>query len=156
MAEKKKYWLKIEKGFLNSSHIKVIKNMPNGKDYIIFYLAIMLESTGTEGHLRFNELVPYNEEMLASVTDTNVDIVRTAMKIFQGLGLISILQDGTIFLPDVPNRVGKESESAERVRLYRKRQGLLQCNDDVTNSNDNKEKDKDKDKDKDKIGRAHV
>lgn len=148
MAEKQKYWIKLEKDFLNSSQIKVIKNMPNGKDYIIFYLALMLESTNTEGHLRFSELVPYNEGMLASITDTNVDIVRTAIKIFQNLGLIQILTDGTIFLPDVPKRVGKECESAERVRLYRERHKLLQCNADVTECNDNKDKEKDKDIDK--------
>ena len=146
MAEQKKYWIKLEKDFLNSSQIKVIKNMQNGKDYIIFYLALMLESTNTEGHLRFNELVPYNEEMLASVTDTNVDIVRSAIKIFESLGLIQFLENGTIFLPDVPKRVGKESESAERVRLYRERTKMLQCNDNVTNCNDNKDKDKDKKK----------
>ena len=42
--EKKRYWLKLDKDFLKSSQIKVIKNMPNGKDYVIFYLALMLES----------------------------------------------------------------------------------------------------------------
>ena len=152
--EKKKYWIKLEKDFLNSSQIKVIKNMQNGKDYIIFYLALMLESTNTEGHLRFSELVPYNEEMLASVTDTNVDIVRSAMKVFQSLGLIQVLENGTIFLPDVPKRVGKECDSAERVRLFRERQDvkkieMLQCNTDVTKCNNNKDKNKNKDKDKD-------
>lgn len=144
MAEKQKYWIKLEKDFLNSSQIKVVKNMENGKDYIIFYLALMLESTNNEGHLRFSELVPYNESMLASITDTNVDVVRSAMKIFQELGMIQVLTDGTIFLPDVPKRVGKECESAERVRLYRQRHNLLQCNADVTKSNDNIDKEKDK------------
>lgn len=144
--EKKKYWLKLEKDFLNSSQIKVIKNMKNGKDYIIFYLALMLESINTEGHLRFNDLVPYNEEMLASITDTNVDIVRTAMQIFESLGMIQVLENGTLYLPDVPKRVGKECESTERVRLYRERLKMLQSNDGVTNSNDNKDKDKNKDK----------
>lgn len=136
---KKKYWLKLEKDFLNSSQIKVIKNMKNGKDYIIFYLALMLESVNSEGHLRFSDLVPYNEEMLASITDTNVDIVRSAMQIFESLGLIQVFQNGTLFLPDVPKRVGKECESAERVRLYREKHKMLQCNNDVTNCNTNKE-----------------
>lgn len=122
--EKKKYWLKLEKDFLNSSQIKVIKNMKNGKDYIIFYLALMLESVNSEGHLRFSDLVPYNEEMLASITDTNIDIVRSAMHIFANLGMIQILENGTLYLPDVPKRVGKEGESAERVRLYRERHNM--------------------------------
>lgn len=150
MAEHKKYWIKLEKDFLNSSQIKVIKNLPNGKDYVIFYLALMLESTSTEGHLRFSELVPYNETMLASITDTNVDIVRSAMKVFQDLGMIQVLENGTLFLPEVPRRIGKEGESAERVRLFREKQKLLQCNGNETNCNDNKDKDIDKEEDKDK------
>jgi len=142
--EKKRYWLKLDKDFLKSSQMKIIRNMPNGKDYIIFYLSLMLESVETVGHLRFTSLVPYNAEMLSAITDTNVDIVRSAIKIFCELGLMQIFDDGTIFIPEVPKITGKESESAERVRKFRakQKQELLQCNDNVTKSNDNKEKDK--------------
>ncbi len=153
--EKKRYWLKLDKNFLKSPQIKVIKNMPNGKDYIIFYLSLLLESIETIGHLRFSNLVPYNEEMLSSVTDTNVDVVRTAMKLFLELGLVEILDDGTIYMTQVAQMTGKESESAERVRQYRLRkkeeeqkQLMLHCNDDVTKSNNNKEKEEEEDKDK--------
>lgn len=153
--EKKRYWLKLDKDFLKSPQIKVIKNMPNGKDYIIFYLSLLLESIETIGHLRFSNLVPYNEEMLSSVTDTNVDVVRTAMKLFLELGLVEILDDGTIYMTQVAQMTGKESESAERVRQYRLRkkeeeqkQLMLHCNDNVTKSNDNKEKEEEEDKDK--------
>ncbi len=139
--DKKKYWLKLEKGFLDSKYIKIIKGMPNGNNYILFYLALMLESIDTVGHLRFTELVPYNEQMLASLTDTNIDIVRSAMKLFTELGMITILSDGTIFIPEVPLITGKESDSAERVRAFRQRKKGLQLNDDETKCNNNKEKD---------------
>lgn len=147
--EKKKYWLKLDKDFLKSSQMKVIKSMPNGKDYIIFYLSLMLESVETVGHLRFTSLVPYNDEMLSAITDTNIDIVRSAIKIFCELGLMQIFDDGTIFIPEVPKITGKESESAERVRQFRARQKqeLLQCNADVTKCNDNKDINKYKNKD---------
>lgn len=167
--EKKRYWLKLDKNFLKSSQIKVIKNMPNGKDYVIFYLSLLLESVETIGHLRFSNSVPYNEEMLASVTDTNVDIVRSAIKIFESLGLMEMLEDGTIYMSQVPEMTGKESESAERVRQYRLKQSqkalqcnanvtecngsvticnndVTTCNTNVTKCNDNKEKEKEKDK----------
>jgi predicted phage replisome organizer/uncharacterized phage protein (TIGR02220 family) len=146
--EKKRYWLKLEKDFLDSKYIKIIKGVPNGTDYILFYLALMLASVDTVGHLRFTELVAYNEQMLASLTGTNIDIVRSAMKLFQELGMIRILEDGTIFMPEVPRLTGKESESAERVRLFRERekQEALQCNSDVTKCNDNKEKEKEEEK----------
>lgn len=135
--EAKRYWLKLEKNFMQSKYIKIIKGMENGNEYILFYLALMLESIEEVGHLRLSEVVPYNEKTLSSVTDTNIDIVRTAMKLFQELGMIRILEDGTIFLPEVPALTGRESESAERVRKFRERQKLLQCNAKVTKSNDN-------------------
>lgn len=142
MAEKKRYWLKLEKNFLKSPQMKVIKAMPNGKDYILFYLSLLLESIETIGHLRFTELVPYSEDMLAAVTDTNIDIVRTAVKVFCQLGLMEMFDDGTIFMTQVASMTGKESESAERVRLFRDKQKQLplHCNTDVTKCNDNKEK----------------
>lgn len=149
-ASKKKYWLKLNKDFLKSPQIKVIKGMHNGKDYIIFYLALMLESIETVGHLRFTSFVPYNAEMLASVTDTNVDIVRSAIKLFCELGLMQIFDDGTIFMTQVPDMTGKECDSAERVRAFRKRKTeMLPCNTNVTECNPNIDKDKDKNKDKD-------
>jgi len=93
----------------------------------------MLESAETVGHLRFNEFVPYDEKMLSTITDTNIDIVRSAIKVFSQLGLLQILENGTIFLPDVPEMTGKESESASRVRAYRKRKDIpLHCNKNVT------------------------
>ena len=157
--DRKKYWLKLDKDFLKSPQIKVIKAMPNGKDYIIFYLSLMLESVETVGHLRFTSLVPYNDEMLAAITDTNVDIVRNAIKIFAELGMLQLFDDGTIFMTDVPNRTGKESESAERVRRYRLKQQeekkMLQCNADVTKCNEyiDREKDKKENKQENKEGR---
>lgn len=164
--DRKKYWLKLDKDFLKSPQIKVIKNMPNGKDYIIFYLSLMLESVETVGHLRFTSLVPYNDEMLSAITDTNIDIVRSATKIFCELGMMQIFDDGTIFMTEVPKITGKECESAERVRRYRLKQQeekdkMLQCNADVTKCNAyiDKEKDKeirkkniDKEKEKKKYG----
>lgn len=152
--ERKKYWLKLDKDFLKSPQMKIIKSMQNGKDYIIFYLSLMLESVETVGHLRFTSLIPYNDEMLSAITETNIDVVRSAIKIFCELGLMQIFDDGTIFIPEVPKITGKECESAERVRHFREKQKqqLLQCNSDVTKCNTyiDKEEDKNKYKEEDK------
>ena len=89
--------------------------------------------------------------MLSAITDTNIDIVRSATKIFCELGMMQIFDDGTIFMTEVPKITGKECESAERVRRYRLKQQeekdkMLQCNTDVTKSNAYIEEDKEKDK----------
>lgn len=121
MAEKVKrfYWLKLSRDFLKRHDIKIIKAMPNGKDYIIFYLALLLESIDHEGHLRFSDTIPYDENMLSIVTDTNIDIVKSAIQIFRQLGLMEILDDKTIYMTETQKMLGAETEWAKKKRAYR-------------------------------------
>lgn len=104
---------------------------------VFFYLALMLESITTLGHLRYSESVPYSNEMLSAMTGSDIRTVNKAMSVFQQLGLITILEDLTIFIPAVPTMTGRESESAERVRKYRerKKQELLLSNEDELEGN---------------------
>ena len=119
MAERKFYWLKLQKDFFKRHDIKIIKAMPNGKDYVIFYLTLLLESLDHEGELRFSDTIPYNDEMLAIVTDTNIDIVRSAMKILTELNMVEMLDDATIYMTEVNKMLGCETKWAEKKRTYR-------------------------------------
>lgn len=121
MAESKFYWLKLKKDFFKRHDIKIVKSMPNGKDYILFYMQLLLESIDHEGALRFSETVPYDENMLSIVTDTNIDVVRSAMKIFIQLGMIEILDDQTIYMCEVSKMIGSETAAAGRKRAQRER-----------------------------------
>ena len=95
--------------------------MENGKDYIIFYLALLLESIDHEGHLRFSNTIPYDDKMLSIITDTNIDIVKSAIKIFQQLGLMEILDDMTIYMTETQKNVRLfETDWAKKKREYRK------------------------------------
>ena len=153
MAEAKKfYWLKLKRDFFKRHDIRIIEEMPNGKDYVLFYLKLLLESIDHEGSLRFSDTIPYNEQMLSVITNTNIDIVRSAMKLFIELRLIEIFDDQTIFMGEIEKMIGSESDSAKRVREHRERKAL-QCNADVTPvkqiCNTEKEKEIKKDLDKD-------
>ena len=150
MADKKYYWLKLKRDFFKRHDIRIIEEMPNGKEYILFYLKLLLESIDHEGALRFSETVPYNEQMLSVITNTNIDIVRSAMKMFIELKMMDILDDKTIFMAEVDKLIGSESWSAERVRRHRERQNLLQCNTTVTSCNEEIDIEKDKEIDKEK------
>lgn len=155
MAEKKYYWLKLQKDFFKRHDIRIIESMPNGKDYILFYLKLLVESVSHEGFLRFSDTIPYNEEMLSTITNTNVDIVRCAMKVFQELQMIDVLEDETIFLTEVDKMIGSETKWAEKKRIYReeKRTLSLPCPTDVRQEIDIEKEieiDKDIDIEKDK------
>lgn len=121
MAEGKFYWLKLKKDFFKRHDIKIVKSMPNGKDYILFYMQLLLESIDHEGALRFSETIPYDENMLSTITDTNIDIVRSAMKIFTQLGMIEVLDDHTIYMCEVSKMIGSETAAAGRKRAQRER-----------------------------------
>ena len=119
MSDNRYYWLKLKRDFFKRHDIRIIEAMPNGKDYILFYLKLLCESIDHDGNLRFSEKIPYSETMLATLTDTNVDIVRSAIKVFSELGMMEVLDDGTYFMSEVERLVGSETDWAVKKRLYR-------------------------------------
>lgn len=124
MAESdyKKYWyIKLPKEFFNRHDIKILEAQTNGKDYCLFYLKLLLESVTHNGELRFNETIPYDEEMLSVVTNTNIDVVRSAMKVLVNLKLVEIYEDKTIFMTEVQKMMGYDTGAALRKKDYRDR-----------------------------------
>ena len=129
MADVKKYyWLKLKRDFFKRHDIRIIEEMENGKDYILFYLKMLLESIDHEGELRFSETIPYNEKMLSVITNTNIDIVRSALKVFAELKMLEIYDDSTIYMSEVKKLTGSETEFAKKKREYR--QKLLEAKQD--------------------------
>lgn len=126
LDNKKYFWLKLEKDFFKKHDIEIVEAMPNGKDYILFYLKLLCESISHEGRLRFSDTIPYSEDMLSTITRTNVDIVRSAIKIFSELKMIEVLDDGTLYLNEVQKMIGNETYGAQRKREYRSKEKMLE------------------------------
>jgi len=109
---KRYYWLKLQSDFFTGEDIKVIRSQKNGAEYLIFWLQLLLKSiTRVEpGILRFKENIPYDDKILASITETSEDVVRSAMKLFQELGMIIIAGNGDIWIECVKTMVGSETQ----------------------------------------------
>lgn len=162
MPESKKYyWLKLKRDFFKRHDIRIIESMPNGKDYILFYLKLLVESVDHDGALRFSDSIPYDVNMLSVITNTNADTVKNAMQIFEQLNMVEILDDKTIYMNEVSNMIGAaaDNDNAERQRRFRERQksavlaSTVTKNNatvtaTVTNNNESKIKRIDKEKDK--------
>ena len=134
MSKNKYFWLRLKRDFFKRHDIRIIESMPNGKDYILFYLKLLCESVDHDGCLRFSDSVPYNADMLATITCTNVDIVRSAVKIFTELEMMDVLDDGTFYMCEVEKMIGscaQDEHTRESTRLRvqahreRKKQALL-------------------------------
>lgn len=120
MADNKKYYyLKLKEGFFDSDEMIVLESMPDGYLYSNILLKLYLRSLKYHGRLMFNDRIPFNSTMLAQVTRHTVGTIEKAMKIFQELCLVDVLDNGAIYMTDIQNFIGKSSSEADRVREYR-------------------------------------
>lgn len=118
---KKYYYLRLKDNFFDSDELKILESMKDGYLYSNILLKLYLRSLKNNGKLVVNDRIPYNAEMLASVTGHQVGTIKQALSMFKELGLIEILENGAIYMLDIQNFIGKGSTEADRQRLYDRR-----------------------------------
>ena len=122
MAEKKYYWLKLTETFFEDDTVLYMESQTNGEKYSNFYLKLCLKSLRTNGRLiRLvgETLIPHDADSLARLTGCDIDTVRAAMQLFQSIGIVQISQIGEIYLPQVQEMVGSETDKAKMMRRLR-------------------------------------
>lgn len=122
MADNNKYYyLKLKEGFFDSEDMKLLQSMKDGYMYSDILLKLYLQSLRQGGRLMYRNIIPYTSDMIATVTHHQVGTVEKAMKIFEQMGLIEILDNGAIYMLDIQNFIGQSSSEADRKRSYRNR-----------------------------------
>jgi len=136
---KKFYWIKLKTDFFTREDIDFLLSQKNGAEYVVIYQILCLNTANTNGELKntIGEIiVPFNAEKVArDCKYFDIDTVNVAMSLYKKLGLIYEQDDGTLRISNYDSLVGSECSSAKRVREYRDRQKVLQCNNDVTQEN---------------------
>lgn len=138
MAENKKYyWLKLKENFFDEKQIKYLRTLPDGEKLVIVYLKMQLKSLRTEGFIKYDKILPSSEEELAMILDEDINSVKFTIGALLKANAIEKLDDGSFYMLAMQDLIGKEGESAERVRKFREKQNklMLQCNNDVTKCN---------------------
>lgn len=123
--EKAYYWIKVPINFFDDPAIDWISDQKNGNDYIVFYLRLCLKSANAGGVLIRNVgdmLIPYDVEKLAEIGRTDIDTAAVALKLFEQVGLIEVLENKELYLTAVKDMVGSETADAQRKRLKRQEQ----------------------------------
>ena len=134
MAEKRYYWLKLKENYFDSPKIKKLRKIAGGDTYTIIYLKLQLLSIKNNGIIEYEKIEPTFQEELALKLDEDVENISVTLSYLQAQGLVDVNENNDFFLIEASNNIGSESESAERVRLFRERKNqiALQCNDSVT------------------------
>ena len=145
MEDQTYYYLKLKENFFDTDEIKVLESMENGYLYSNILLKLYLKALKNKGKLTFNDFIPYDVKMLATITNHNVDVVNQALKIFQSMGLIEVLDNGAIYMLNMQQMIGsitsegiRKAEYRERIRLEKENGTKLgQCPNIISMSNSN-------------------
>lgn len=118
---KKYYYLKLKENFFDSDSMVLLESMQDGILYSNILMKMYLKSLKNNGKLLLNDTIPYNTQMIATVTRHQVGTVEKAIEIFEQLGLIDILDGGMIYMSDIELFVGQSSTEGDRKRAERLR-----------------------------------
>ena len=121
MSNKKYYYLKLKEDFFDTDEMRVLESLDNGYLYSNILLKMYLKSLKYDGKLVFNEFIPFDSKMLSAITGHNIDIIEKAVKIFQSLHLIDIMDNGAIYMLDIQTLIGSNSDESIRKAKYREK-----------------------------------
>lgn len=140
MSENKKYyWLKLHDNFFDDDTIQYIEEQENGKEYVLFYLKLALKSLSREGYLiRYvgERVIPYDVKALAKLTNTPTDTVKAAMVTFIDFGLVTHLETGELYLNQINEMIGTETQAAKRMREKRARDNQKKIGNSTSKDNE--------------------
>jgi predicted phage replisome organizer len=167
-------WIKVTTDIFDDEKILLIESLPSADGIIVvwFKLLTFAGKQNNDGVFLFNDRIPYTDEMLASIFRRDVSLIRMALKTFQDLGMIEIVEN-VITIPNWNKHQTLDAyeKKKERDRIYAKERRAAQkalvekssdkssdksCDksldckttgsSDVAVSEEDKEKDKEKDK----------
>lgn len=119
------YWLKLNENFFESDVVEWLEDQENGEKYVLLYLKLCLKSLKTDGVLvrQVGKMtIQHTAESIAKQTQFDIEIVESALDLFEQIGLIEKNDKGERYLPEVANMVGSGSSSESATKKKAQRQ----------------------------------
>ncbi|WP_340033599.1 phage replisome organizer N-terminal domain-containing protein [Bacillus sp. FSL K6-0138] len=153
MAEVK--WIKLSTQMFEDEKIKLIEQMPEADTILIMWVKLLAQAgkTNASGYIYLSKNIPYTDEMLATIFNRPLPIVRMALQTFQRFGMIEIDENRFISITnwekhqniDAMDKIREDTR--KRVAKHRAKQKALKlsspsnvtCNVTVTESNETEE-----------------
>lgn len=119
------YWLKLNENFFESDVVEWLEDQENGEKYVLLYLKLCLKSLKTDGVLvrQVGKMtIQHTAESIAKQTQFDIEIVESALALFEQIGLIEKNDKGESYLPEVANMTGSGSTSESATKKKTQRQ----------------------------------
>lgn len=115
----KYYYFRLKESYFEEEAIILLESMPDGILYSNILLKLYLLSLKNGGKLQLDEQVPYNAQMIAAITRQQIGTIERALQIFVKLGLVELLENGTLYMRNIELLIGQSSTEGERKRKAR-------------------------------------
>ncbi|MGM1028067.1 MAG: phage replisome organizer N-terminal domain-containing protein [Bacillota bacterium] len=85
-------WIKLSTQMFEDEKIKLIEQMPEADTILIIWVKLLAQAgkTNASGYIYLSKNIPYTDEMLATIFNRPLPIVRMALQTFQRFGMIEI------------------------------------------------------------------
>ena len=131
------YFCQLKEDFFKSHPHDVLRGMEGGREALLLYIELLLESAGHDGHLLFNDHMPFTPELISAKFQTPIGIVEHSLEVLMSLELIIKTDSGELILPKFAKYVGSKTEMAEYMANWRekKEEGLQKDKGEITKDN---------------------
>lgn len=156
MAEKKRWWIRIEESFFQEKRIKALGRKYKGEAQII-YQRILLRCLSSNFRMEFEGLEEtFAEEVAAELDFDDIDLVENVLQFLESHKLMIRESDTVFYFPMAETLSGSEGASAERMRNKRQRdRDASQSDDDMSHCSVITDTDTDKEKEKEEYNRVY-
>lgn len=125
---KKFFCLKLKERFFDDRNIKLLRAQENGDTLVLVYLMMQCKALKSDGLIDYRRILPSIEDEIALDIGVDPEIVKAALTWMERLDLVERVDGDAVMMLARSElvEIGREGESAERMRRYRERKAS-QC-----------------------------
>lgn len=133
-------WIKLSTHMFEDEKIKLIEQMPEADTLLVVWIKLLSQAgrANDHGYIYLSENIPYTDEMLATIFNRPLNVVRMALGVFRNFGMIEIDDHHFISICNWDkhqNIVGLEKireQTRQRVAKHRENKRLINPPSNVT------------------------
>lgn len=91
-------WIKLSMKMFEDEKIKLIEHMPEADTMLVIWIKLLSQAgkSNDHGYIYLSEKIPYTDEMLSTIFNRPLNVVRMALAVFREFGMIEINEDNFI------------------------------------------------------------
>lgn len=91
-------WIKLSMKMFEDEKIKLIEHMPEADTMLVIWIKLLSQAgkSNDHGYIYLSENIPYTDEMLSTIFNRPLNVVRMALGVFRQFGMIEIDEDNFI------------------------------------------------------------